>query len=172
MSGTCCLSIAIAPFFAPSAPLSSTPQPPGASREARGYNCLSLAPSCLSLERHFNSPCCTSAFNFSILSSPFLTSASSHVPDPFINNGAALSQHFLPLSVFSRFEAGVRQSFHFRWAPSLRRRGSLISLSFLSTYGISSSRLRLHSSLNFPSHERGNKEILQSSNFLVLTRDL
>lgn len=80
LRGTCYLPVAISLFFALSAPLSSTPQPPEASREVWGSNCVHLEPSCLPLssfclpmgsERHFNSPCGTSAFNFSILSSCF-----------------------------------------------------------------------------------------------------
>lgn len=114
--GRCYLCIAISPFFALSAPLSSTHQPPEASWETWGCNCVSPAPSfslfhpftCGS-EPHFNSPCCTSAFIFlhSFIPSPYLylplarRAASSHVPDLLINNRSALAQRFLLLSMFS-----------------------------------------------------------------------
>lgn len=115
MSVMCYLSIAISPFFALSTPLSSTHQPPEASWETWGYNCVSLEPPCLSFrcfylrigsEPHFNSPCCTLIFPFFHpvflpLPSCCLLPASSRVPDLLINNCAALSQHFLLLSMFS-----------------------------------------------------------------------
>lgn len=114
--------------------------------------------------------------NFSILSSLYLPlarrAASSRVPDLFINNSGALPHRFLLLSVVFHFEADVRQSFHFRRAPSLRRRDSLTFLPFLSTHGNSSSRWPRDSSLASPSYECGNKETPRPSNFPVLTRDL
>lgn len=183
--GRRCLSIAISSFFA----LSSTHQPPEAPRETRGCNCVSPASSCLSFpsfylrigsEPHFNSPCCLSAFILfhSLIprSSLYLPlarwAASSRVPDLLINNRGALPHRFLLLSVVFHFEADVRQSFHFRRAPSLRRRASLTFLPFLSTYGNSPSRSPRDSSLASPSYECGNKETPRPSNFPVLTRDL
>lgn len=152
----------------------------GAPPETRGCNCVSPASSCLSFpslylrigsEPRSNSPCCMSAF---ILLHPLIPlplarwAASSCVPDPLINNRGALPHRFLLLSVVFHFEADVRQSLHFRRAPSLRRRDSLTFLPFLSTYGNSPSRSPRDSSLASPS----NTETPRPSSFPVLTGDL
>lgn len=189
--GACYLSTAIfSPFSALPAPLSSTPQPPEASGEARvwGARTGSLPPpSCTTLSLlnaispppvarpRLISPSFHPVFPPSA-SLPLARAASSHVPDLLINKPRRSSSAFPPppppLPVF-HFEARCQTELPFSlgsiaqetWLPHLplfplHLRHPFIALAARSLAQFS------------PPTSVVTKKIQRSSNFLVLTRDL